>query len=135
MDRGKIRNREQAQQIRDFSGLRWGTITPTDIDGFFEIQNIIFIFIEIKYKDAKLPFGQRLALERLIDIISKEKKAILILARHENEPKEDIDAANCEVTQYYFRQTWHNEKLKRKLKDFCDWFIKYVQTIEEALNV
>ena len=34
LDRGKIRNRECAGQLKDFSGLRFGKITPTDIDGF-----------------------------------------------------------------------------------------------------
>ena len=48
IERGKIRNRDQAQQIRDFSGMCFrGTITPTDIDGYFEINNELFVFMEI----------------------------------------------------------------------------------------
>jgi len=123
--RGKIRNREAIKQIRNFSGLRWGTITPTDIDGYYEINNIAFIFIEIKYKNSVLPYGQRLALQRLVDNIGEKKKAILILARHEKESGEDIDTANCEVVKFYFRGEWHDARLKQNLKEFCDWFNDY----------
>lgn len=122
--RGKIRNREQAQQIRDFSGLRWGTITPTDIDGFFEINNELFVFIEIKFKGKNLPYGQKLALERLIDILQKDKKAILIIAKHNENPEDDINAAACEVVQYRFRGKWVIPTRRFKLKEFCDSFIE-----------
>jgi len=40
--RGKIEHRDRARQIRDFSNLRYGNITPTDIDGLIEYQNKCF---------------------------------------------------------------------------------------------
>ena len=129
MDRGKIRNRSQAQQIRDFSGLRWGNITPTDMDAFIEYQNKAYILIEIKFGNSDIYGGQQLAFERLVNDL-KGKPTILILARHDDPPETDIDAANCKVVKYYFRKIWHKEILNRTLKEFCDWFIEYIQTLE-----
>jgi len=123
MDRGKIRNREQAQQIRDFSGLRWGTITPTDIDGYFEMNNELFVFVEIKFAGRELPYGQKLALERLVDIIPKDKKAILIVAGHNENTCTDIDAANCQVMRYRYAANWYLPKEEKTLKQFLDTFI------------
>ena len=37
-ERGVIRNRQFAQQIRDFSGLRFGKITPTATDRLLEMS-------------------------------------------------------------------------------------------------
>ncbi len=34
--RGKIRNKNAVARLRDFSGLRYKTITPMDIDAFLE---------------------------------------------------------------------------------------------------
>ena len=45
-ERGVIRNRQFAQQLRDFSGLRFGKITPTDIDGFMDFGDRLFVVLE-----------------------------------------------------------------------------------------
>jgi len=123
-ERGKIRNRDQAQQIRDFSGLKWGKITPTDIDAFFEINNELFIIIEIKFKGKSMPYGQKWALERLVDALQKDKNAILIIAKHNERPNVDIDAAKCEVIKYRFKKEWIIVRKQWELKEFCDWFIE-----------
>lgn len=132
MDRGKIRNREQARQIVSYDGLKWGTITPTDIDGCIEYRDRAFIFFESKYKGAELETGQRLAFERLIDNLSKMKPAILIFVWHENEPNTDIKIASCQVVRFYYQQKWREEKSRRKLKEFCDRFIEHIQLSEET---
>lgn len=109
--RGRIRNRKLASQIRDFSGLRFNTITPTDIDGFLEFSDKIFIFIETKYKNTPIVYGQKLALTRLVDICWKGNKfALLIIASHETEEGEDIDYANCQVREIRFEGKWHEIK-------------------------
>jgi len=43
IERGVIRNKQYARQIRDFSGIAVRNITPTDIDGFFEMKNEVFV--------------------------------------------------------------------------------------------
>lgn len=128
MERGKIRNRAQAQQIRDFRGLKWGTITPTDIDAFFEIDNKLFVLIELKYKKAKLPYGQKLAIERIIDALQKTVEAIAIICWHEIPPSSDINAAECYVTEYRYRKRWIIPKLEMSLKDCCDKFIGLIMS-------
>ncbi len=50
-----ILNEDHLTQFNDFSGLRYGSIYPTDIDGLIEIQDKLFIFIELKYQEAKVP--------------------------------------------------------------------------------
>jgi len=126
-NRGKIRNRKVAKQLRDFSGLRWGTITPTDIDGFFEIGDRIFVFIEVKYKDAPMPNGQRIAFERLIDIVDEKKSAILVIGTHEEESENDIDVANCLVKKYRTKTEWKEPKGKITIRQILDKFINHAQ--------
>lgn len=66
-ERGAIRNREVAQRIADFRGLRWGQITPTDLDGFVEFGDRLFVAFEGKSTGAPMAHGQMLALARLVD--------------------------------------------------------------------
>ena len=105
MQRGEIKNRKYAAQLRNFSGLVYGTngtITPTDIDGLIEYEDKCFVFIEAKYEGAELPYGQRLALERLVD--SLDKPSVLFIANHCS--KDDIDMAATWVTDYYYLGEW-----------------------------
>lgn len=43
-NRGKIQNEEFARRIIDFSGMRYGNITPTDIDGVIEYHDTRVVF-------------------------------------------------------------------------------------------
>lgn len=120
MERGVIRNREWATKIRDFSGLRFGNITPTDLDGMIEYKNKCFIFYESKFNGADMPFGQRLAFERMID--DHNKPAILFVTKHNTEG--DIDFANTIVQKYYFRKRWHEIEERTTLREATDKFIE-----------
>ncbi len=107
-NKGQIYNHERAQQQRDYSGLRFGNITPTDIDAVIEYKNKAYIILELKYLDAELPYGQRLALERLTDDLQRAGKFTLcIIARHEtHDVTADIDAANSNVCELRYNQKW-----------------------------
>ena len=124
IERGKIRNREQAKQLRDFSQLRWGNITPTDIDAYFEMNNQIFVFIEIKYGSKEMLRGQALALERLVDVVGETKDAILIIGSHDYTPETDIDAGFCKVKKYRTRNEWRKPLREITVKEITDIFIK-----------
>lgn len=106
-ERGAIRNRKIAMQIRDFTGLRFGNITPTDIDGFLEFNDRIFIFIEGKRTGAPLSNGQALALARLADAIHcpPRRYAVTIIIDHEP-TVDDIDYANATVRAYRWGGQW-----------------------------
>lgn len=104
-ERGEIKNRKYALQIRDFRKLRWGNITPTDIDMFIDFNNHLFIWGELKHGDSEVPQGQRLALERIND--STERSGIescTFIASHNSEG--DIDVAEAKVVEYRYHGQW-----------------------------
>lgn len=102
---GKIIFRDASKQLNDFSGMKFGSITPTDLDGLIEYQNSAYVLIETKRVGALFTGGQKLALERLCDDLNNiYKPTILILAEHNIEnPKEDIDVAKTKVRYFRFK--------------------------------
>lgn len=119
--RGKIRSREMALVERDFSGLCWKRITPTDIDGFVEFQDRLFVFIEGKLRGAALKGGQRLALERLSDACHNEQAkrySIAFVVAHDGQ--DCFDYADAQVVEYRWRGSWIRPKNATKLKQAID---------------
>ena len=125
--RGKINNRERAKQIVDFSGIRFENITPTDIDGLIEFHGKYWIWIELKHGDAEIPFGQRLAFERLADNLEKVgKPTIFIISSHEqDDPEKDIDCANSIVREYRSRNVWHTPQKQITTIELIKKFLEY----------
>ena len=101
-----IKNREYAGQLKDFSGLQEGKLYPTDIDGFIDFSDRLFIFIECKFINSHLKTGQRLALERLCNATHNPPKrhSIVLITHHES--KGDIDLSNSVVTNYFWEREW-----------------------------
>lgn len=113
-NRGTIQHRDLVRII-NYAGVRYGSITPTDIDGFVEYHNEVFIIFEVKKRGAKLPDGQRLAFKRFVDMPWALKKyGYLVKLVHDDLPEgADIIAAECEVEVVYFNgQTVINPKIK-----------------------
>lgn len=135
VSRGVIRNEEFAKTLKDFSGMRFGTVTPTDIDGFIEFGNKDFILIELKHGNSPLPFGQKLALERLVDSIAtdKAKNAILIVGSHNAGPSHRIDTANCIVSMYRSRSRWYQPQQSITVKMLVDAYLKFCEKPKEAI--
>ena len=129
-NRGKIQNRERARQIIDFSGIRYGNITPTDVDGFFEKGGKIFVFYEYKLPNAEMPRGQKLALTRVVDVLnSAGKSAVLFLCRHnEYNPLADVKAAKAVVEEIYWNNRWHKGK-NLTVKEQTDRFLKWADSL------
>jgi hypothetical protein len=107
-NRGKIINEDRAKQLRDFGGLLFGNITPTDIDGLIEYHNKAYVIMEFKHRDNEIPDGQRKALERMNDDFEQMgKRSICIIARHcQDDCNEPIDAANAIVTEFREKRNW-----------------------------
>lgn len=102
--RGKITHIKRSQQVSDFSGLLLShNITPTDIDGLIEYHNEKYVFFEVKYMNRELPYGQRLALERLVnDTALANKASVAIVCEHdEHDVNKQVDVANTVVREYY----------------------------------
>lgn len=118
-ERGKIRNRDFVPE-KDFSGLRYGKITPTDLDGFVEFDDQVFVFIELKYRDSEMKKGQRVALERLCDVCWRDGKyTVLIVARYEEGGKV-VDVAPLPVVQYRFQGQWEYPKRPLTVRQLVD---------------
>ncbi len=116
-DRGKVYNRALATQARDYSGLNWGKITPTDIDLFIDFGDRQYIFGELKTQGAEMPYGQQLALERLCNACNKAgKKAFVVVATHNTPLDEDIDAENAVIERYFHEGKWRLPKQKTTLR-------------------
>ena len=116
---GEIRNREHATQLRVFKGLQYGNMLATDIDGFADIRGRLFMFFETKHNGAALPFGQRLAFERLCDAIQRGgSDCIYFIASHYNSG--DIECADAIVTEYRWKGQWRKAEGHRKLSEY--WF-------------
>lgn len=119
--RGQIKNRARAAQIRDYSGLRWGAITPTDIDGAIDFGDKFYVYIEIKYCGATMPGGQRLFYERQCDrMASTGCAACVLIVEHDKLPEDDIPVAECIVTEYRWDGAWHEPAYKITCKAAID---------------
>ena len=125
-NRGEIKNLPRAKQLRNFSLLRWGNITPTDIDGFIDFQNKAFVIFEFKVENTEILRGQSLAIERLVDNLENSgKSAIGIIAEHNIPPWEDIEASQCKVTMLRYKKKWTlYPKKQYTLKYIIDYFLK-----------
>lgn len=122
-ERGVIRNRDAAKQLRDFSGMRFGKITPTDIDGFMEFDDKIFIYIESKFNGKPMPYGQKLAFRRQVNAIAESGRiAYGILCEHNTPDNEDIPFATLPVISYCYGtgNKWHTPREPIKLREMVD---------------
>jgi hypothetical protein len=124
-NRGEINKPDRASQLRDFSGLRFGNITPTDIDGLIEYKNLGYVIFELKYMNTEIPKGQELALERLTDDLQKSGKTCLcLISNHQtSDCNIPIDAANTIVQRYRYKGKWregHSILTKDLIKRFFD---------------
>ncbi len=122
--RGNIEDKKRARQEIEYAGIRYKyNITPTDIDGFIEINDKVYIFIELKYNGATLKDGQFKALFRLVDVINKP--SILIIADHYiHDVDKPIPAHECIVREYKLNGgIMHKPKKEYTLKKLIDEFL------------
>jgi hypothetical protein len=114
------RNRDYGSQLKDFSNLRWGAISPTDVDGLLEFSNRLFIIIETKYKNAPIPRGQLLALERVCDAINHppERHCLILVTSHESDG--DIDMGLTTVRKVRENGLWLETIPEMCLRDLID---------------
>jgi hypothetical protein len=122
--RGRVTYKSRAKQERDFTGLRYGTITPMDIDGLIEYHNKCYVIYEAKHIGAPpMLDGQRIALERLCDDLQKAKPTILIVCEHNTPANQAIDFAGCMVQMYRYGGKWHCPRIV-SVKDVTDRFLE-----------
>ena len=111
LSRGKIRNKALSSQIKDYSGMRYGKITPMDLDGVIEFGNKLYILLEYKGSGAPLAFGQRLCLERIVSAIHLPNRiAVCLVADHNQQLSDEVDCANAIVRQYFYKCKWRTPR-------------------------
>jgi hypothetical protein len=124
-DAGVIRDRGFAEQGRDYRGLVFGTISPTDIDGFLDFGNKAFVFIEAKYGHTLVAAGQRLAIERLNDATEESgRRALLLIAEHRTPATQQIDMARARVREYYTRRRWQRPGCHATVRQVIGLFLQ-----------
>lgn len=126
IERGLVTYPNRARQGRDFTGLRYGNITPTDIDAMIEYKNKAYVLIEAKHIHAPTMLkGQKLAYLRMCDDLTKIKPTLLIFCTHSHPLNEDIDFAACDVKAYRLNGRWENN-VEMTVKELTDAFFDRV---------
>lgn len=129
-ERGVYEHPNRGKQLLRFDGMRFlDSITPTDIDALIEVRNQIVVFFEAKLKDKEVPFGQKLALERLVKNAGRAgKHAIAIIGEHNvTDPSEDVFLKDLLVREVFTTEQmqWRPPKRKLYAKEAADVYIKY----------
>lgn len=123
----RIKNPYYAQRLVDFQGLELDDgIYPTDLDALIEYHDTEYILIEVKFEKAKVPYGQRLAIQRMVDDFTKAgKRAIALVAEHyDPNPRKPIIAADCIVRELYYGEEskWREPTHELTVREAVDCF-------------
>lgn len=100
----RINNPYRMKQLIDFKDLNVdGYIYPTDIDGLIEYKGSEYIIFEVKYSNSEVPYGQKLALQRMVDDFTKAgKQAVVFVCEHTvRNTDKPVVAAWCKVREIY----------------------------------
>jgi hypothetical protein len=104
-----IVNSGRFHQKLDFSETKIQGKQFTDIDAILDYGNKGWVLVECKVKGNPLPYGQKLALERMVNDFAKaEKPALLVVAEHETPINEDIRFEETKTNLIYFNGKWRN---------------------------
>lgn len=137
--KSKILNPKRMKQLIDFKGLELdGGIYPTDIDGLIEYHNSEYIILEVKHNKAKVPWGQRLALQRMVDdFTGVGKKAVAIVCEHDvDDTDKPIVAAFCNVRELYYggEKRWRPPDKPMNVRQAVNSFRKYAKKQKGGLR-
>lgn len=133
----RINNPRRAKQLIDFAGLAVdGYIYPTDIDGLIEYKDSEYILFEVKHGDSVVPFGQRLALQRMVDDFTKVgKQAVAFICEHlVHDADEPVVAANCKIREIYYgrEKEWRQPNINITVREAVDMFQKHSRLLQES---
>jgi len=101
---------ERAAQLIDLTGINYGNASPTDVDGFLEIRNKLFVFLEFKNQNAPpIGYGQRTALERVVDALHQSGKVSLaVIGQHNTAHTEIVNGAASKALAVRWEGKWIN---------------------------
>lgn len=120
--RGTVQHDKRIRQLVRFSGIKYGSITPTDIDMSLDYHKKLFVFCEFKLKGTEVLDGQKMHLEALVDGLGQN--AIAFICEHDIEDaSQDVIAADAIVKSYYYCGEWTKAKNAKTVKWCIDWFL------------
>ncbi len=130
----RIYNPYRMRQLIDFKGLSVdGYIYPTDIDGLIEYKDSEYIIFEIKHGDAPVPFGQKLALQRMVDDFTKcGKQAVAFVWEHTvRDVNKPVIAAWCRVREIYYggEKEWRQPDREISVREAVNSFQKHSKLV------
>jgi hypothetical protein len=105
-----------------FTGLVYERgISPTDIDGLLDFGGKLFILWELKYLDAELPDGQRIALARICDTLQRGgAEAWVLVGRHSVPALEPAETGTATLSEYRVDGEWKAAQRQISLRDAID---------------
>ena len=108
--RGIITNRARFSQAIQFKDMRFGNITPTDVDCAMEFDNRLFIFIEAKFIGTPMKTGQLKFLGRLADNMNNppNRFGVSIIADHVTPSDQDVHLASSIVRSVRMNGMWRD---------------------------
>lgn len=135
-ERGVYQHPERAKQLILFKGLEYGNITPTDFDGVIEYHDKFWIMYEVKCANAPFKTGQKLALERFINMASKAGKyGIALVAEHNvSDVTQSVILEDCKVRLIYTTESlkWQKPETEMTVKEISD---KYYDLYKNAPSI
>lgn len=131
--RGTFQDVESAKQLVSFDGMKfmgkqgYKNVTPTDIDGFIQLDNEnTFIFFELKYSGG-MPKGQEQAYEKLCDAIEKGGASCAVFLAEHDVKEDTIIAKDAMLTSVYFGGSWKHEKRGRTLGSSINSYLNWLK--------
>ena len=105
-------------RILDFGGGK----RPTDIDGFLDFADKVFVFIDTKVEGVEMPGGQRLALGRLCDAARDPlcRRSLVLIGSHNTPLDEEIDTGACPVVELRHKGEWRGPKFDLTVREAVD---------------
>lgn len=123
--RGVIQS-ERIKQVLNFEGMKFGNITPTDMDMVIEYHDKAVVLCEYKLLGCGMPYGQRICLERIArDIEKAGKESVVLLCIHNvKDVYKDIPAKDAFVRAVYYHGKWHKGDEATALQ-YIERFLRY----------
>lgn len=117
-------NETHAAQLIDFTGLKWGSWRPSDVDAILDCRHG-YIIIEAKYRSKPVPQGQRILLQNLARDLSKNgKQAYALIVRHQTPAGQNIALAEAWVDEVHTGgRGWHKAENGITVQQYMDTLI------------
>ena len=142
LSRGTFQNEQKAKQLVSFEGMLFNgrngvkNVTPTDIDGFIQLdRENCFIFFELKYS-GDAPEGQISALEKAATAIQDGgRECAVFIAVHNTPHTKTVKARDATVIKTFYSGKWYREPKGRTLQEMIERFIDYINREENDMSL